>query len=68
MKGELLQDLNNLIQYLGIMRDTDDIAELERYNSMSKAKLKEIYKGKKALLKKERKDGKKSSGKKTDKK
>ena len=50
MKGELLQDLNNLIQYLGIMRDTDDIAELERYNTMSKAKLKEIYKGKKALL------------------
>ena len=63
MKGELLQDLNLLIQYLGIMRDTDDIEELERYHTMIRKKLKEVYKGKQAILKKEKKESKKKARK-----
>ena len=55
MKGELLKDLNLLIQYLGILRDTNDIAELDRYHSMVKKKIKEIYREKREFLKEEKK-------------
>ena len=67
MKGELLQDLNLVIQYLGIMRDTDDISELERYHSMIKKKIKEVYRDKRELLKEEKKESKKKAAKKADK-
>ncbi len=48
---ELLQDFNLLIQYLNQLRDATDQAELNRYNSMAKKKLDEVYKDKKAILK-----------------
>ena len=55
MKGELLQDLNQLIQNMGIMRDSGSIDELDRYYSMIRKKLKEVYKVKREMLKKEKK-------------
>ena len=64
MNGELLKDLNLLIQYLGIMRDTDDIEELDRYHSMIKKKVKEIYRGKREFLKEEKKANKKNKAEK----
>ena len=48
---EVIQDINLILQYLQIMRDTQDKKELNRYNSMCRKKLDEIYKGKKLLLK-----------------
>lgn len=48
---ELLQDVNLLVQYINIMRDCTDPAELNRYHSMAKKKLDEVYKDKKGILK-----------------
>ena len=60
MKGELLKDLNLVIQYIGILRDTDDIDELDRYHTMVKKKIKEIYREKREYLKEEKKANKKN--------
>lgn len=66
MKGELLQDLNQLIQNMGIMRDSGSIDELDRYYSMIRKKLKEVYKVKREMLKKEKKLKKKKDQKAED--
>ena len=58
MKGELLKDLNLVIQYIGILRDTDDIDELDRYHTMVKKKIKEIYREKREYLKEDKKANK----------
>jgi GTPase involved in cell partitioning and DNA repair len=61
MKGELLKDINLLIQYVGIMRDTDDMEELDKYYTRVRTKLKAVYKAKVDSLKKEKKQKKKKA-------
>ena len=48
---ELIQDINLLNQYIMQIKDTNDMSELNRINSMAKKKLDEVYKDKKKILK-----------------
>ncbi len=48
---ELVKDINLILQYLQVIRDTQDKKELNRYNALCKKKLERIYKDKKELLK-----------------
>ena len=65
---ELVQDLNLILQYLQTMRDTQDKKELNRYNSMCKKKLDQIYREKKELLKEKKTDKKDKKADKKEKK
>lgn len=48
---ELLQDINLLLQYIQHMKDVEKMDELNKYHSMAKKKLDEVYKDKKKILK-----------------
>ena len=49
--SELIKDINLLLRYFQLMRDTQDEKELNRYHIMCKKKLDEVYKGRKVLMK-----------------
>ncbi|MBQ9866777.1 MAG: hypothetical protein IJM34_07130 [Lachnospiraceae bacterium] len=48
---ELIQDINLLNQYIVQLKNAESMEEINRYNSMCKKKLDEVFKDKKKIAK-----------------
>ena len=51
MEMELIQDVNLLNQYVLQLKDATSMEEINRFNSMAKKKLDEVFKDKKKIIK-----------------